>query len=111
MFRQKVKISSLFTEELFTAKVVEKVYICLKLYAPLDRRKYQFLFFFIKHYLFSVLVSHILQTKIFFNKIKINIPRKIDYLHRVLQKEIFFLYIYIYTHIIYIYIYTFKFLA
>ena len=40
----------------------------------------------IKHYLFSVLVSHILQTKIFLTKIKINIPRKIDYLHRVLQK-------------------------
>ena len=54
------------------------------------------LFIFIKHYLFSVLVSHILQTKIFLTKIKINIPRKIDYLHRVLQKYFFFIYIYIY---------------
>ena len=66
-----------------------------------------FFLFFIKH-LFSVLVSHILQTKIFLTKIKINIPRKIDYLHRVLQKEFFFfIYLYIRIYILYIYIYIY----
>ena len=89
---------SFYSDSYFSATFPRKTFMYLFIpFAKINRREacsiscllqwltgggMQYLFF-IKHYLFSVLVSHILQTKIFFNKVKINIPRKIDYLHRV----------------------------